>query len=94
LLIATSYQNKENKAPIKVHADINMYVTYLTKGQNTTFKVHKNRQAYLVLLEGQASINHLTLKMRDALEITEEDIKIEASAGAHIAIIEMAKYIG
>jgi redox-sensitive bicupin YhaK (pirin superfamily) len=69
-----------------------MYVTYLNKGKKATFEVAKERQAYLVLLEGKAKINDLSLDMRDALEITEENIEIQAVDAAHIAVIEMAKY--
>lgn len=92
LPIATSYHNKKSKAPIKVHADINMYTTYLNKSKEITFEVAKERQAYLVLLEGKVKINSIVLNMRDALEITEENIKIQANENAHIAVIEMAKY--
>jgi redox-sensitive bicupin YhaK (pirin superfamily) len=69
-----------------------MYTTYLNKSKEITFEVAKERQAYLVLLEGKVKINSIVLNMRDALEITEENIKIQANENAHIAVIEMAKY--
>jgi redox-sensitive bicupin YhaK (pirin superfamily) len=68
-----------------------MYATYLTKGKKIKFEVHKNRQAYLVLLEGNARINDIALTKRDALEITEENIEIHSIDDAHIAVMEMAK---
>jgi redox-sensitive bicupin YhaK (pirin superfamily) len=78
-------------APIKIHADVNMYATYLTKDKTITFKTNKGRQSYLVLAEGDATINNIKLVSRDALEIIEEDITIHTSSSAHIVVLEMIK---
>lgn len=91
LPIATSVDNKESQAPIKMHADINAYATILGKGRSIDFKVAKGRQAYLVLIEGGADINGMELSVRDGLEIVEEDITITAHDSAHILVIEMAR---
>ena len=57
-----------------------------------TFKVSKSRQCYLVLAEGEATINGIKLAERDALEVIEEDnIKIQTSNFAHVLVLEMAK---
>ena len=90
LPIATSVENQENQAPIKIHADINMYATILSKGSTCSFSVNKGRQAYLLLMEGEAQIGNLHLVERDALEIIQEDIHIHTKEGAHVLIIEMA----
>ena len=90
LPIATSYENSENDAPVKIHADINMYATSLSKGKQIDFQVKSNRQAYLVLLEGEATVNKIAMKMRDALEIVGESITITADKESHLLIIEMA----
>ncbi len=90
LPMATSYDNVENTAPIKIHADINMYSTILSKGKQIEFEVKNDRQAYLVLLEGEATVNGIHMNMRDALEIVKEDISITAGKEAHFVIIEMA----
>lgn len=91
LPIASSMDNKELNAPIDIHADVNVYAAVVSEGKSLGFKVRKNRQAYLVLVEGHAEINSVELSMRDALEITEEDININAVEDAHILVIEMAK---
>ena len=91
LPIASSVENKESKAPIRIHADINAYATILDEGKTLDFKVDKGRQAYLVLIEGEADINGISLVMRDGMEIVEEDITITAGKNAHILVIEMAK---
>lgn len=41
LNIASSFNNKESKAPVKMHADINMYATYLSK---TKSNMEQNRK--------------------------------------------------
>jgi redox-sensitive bicupin YhaK (pirin superfamily) len=89
LPIATSYENSQSEAPIKVHADVNMFATSLSEGKQVTFEVGSNRQAYLVLLEGEATVNDVHLNMRDALEVVKEDITITARHQAHLLIIEM-----
>jgi redox-sensitive bicupin YhaK (pirin superfamily) len=89
LPIATGYKNAENNAPIKVHADINAYATILSAGNSIELKIGDNRQAYLVLLEGEASVGDIHLKTRDALEIVKETIAIIAEKSAHVFVLEM-----
>lgn len=91
LPIASSVENENSEAPIRIHADVNMYATILSSGKKLDFKVEKGRQAYLVLIEGEAEIDGIHLNARDALEITEQDIAIEALKTAHVVVIEMAK---
>ena len=92
LPLATSIANTENSAPIKVYADINAYATVLSANTRLDFEVGKNRQAYLILIEGSMEINGIRLSTRDAAEITEENIVLAtANEDAHALIIEMAK---
>ncbi len=77
--------------PIQVHQDIHVYASYLARGEKLDFKVEKGRQAYLVLIEGWADINGVLAEERDAMEITEEEITIEAKNSSHMILIEMAK---
>ena len=91
LPIATSVDNKEADAPIRIHQDINAYATVVKDGASLDFKVGKDRQAYLVLIEGGADINGVSMTERDGLEIVEEDITITPKDSAHVLVIEMAK---
>jgi redox-sensitive bicupin YhaK (pirin superfamily) len=95
LPIAASGENPRSAAPIRVHADINVYAAYISGEKSLAFEVAKNRQAYLVLIEGlagvQGSEGRLELSERDAAEITEEDISIHAHGTAHVLVLEMAK---
>jgi redox-sensitive bicupin YhaK (pirin superfamily) len=91
LPVASGTENKTSKAPIRIHADINAYAAVVSKGKKLEFETAKDRQAYLVLIEGSAMVNNIEMSMRDAIEITEENITISAGEDAHLLIIEMAK---
>jgi quercetin 2,3-dioxygenase len=78
--------------PIKIHADMNILSTSIKAGEQTEFPVGEDRQAYLVLIEGEAEIGCYILSSRDAMEITEENIVIKANEQSHILLLEMRKY--
>ncbi|NBI06307.1 pirin family protein [Senegalia massiliensis] len=83
--------SKNGKAPIKINQDVNFYVLELDKDNNIDFSVDKNRQAYLVQIEGSSNVNNISLVERDAMEIVEEDILIKANDTSHMFVIEMKK---
>lgn len=83
--------SKEGDAPIKINQDANIYSLELEAGKEISFPVSEGRQAYLVQIEGNSTINTLTLNTRDALEIVEEDIQINSNETSHILLIEMKK---
>lgn len=91
LPIVTSYSNDENTAPIKIHADANVYATYLSAGKSIDFEVDTGRQAYLVLLEGDAKVESIQMVERDALEIIGQNIVINTTNGGHLYIIELSQ---
>lgn len=78
-------------APIKINQDANIYAIEISEGHTDEFKVDKDRQAYLVLIEGDAQINEHNLKTRDALESVEESLSIKANQKSHLLVIEMQK---
>ena len=83
--------SKEGAAPIKINQDANIYSLELDKGNEISFPVAEGRQAYLVQIEGTSTINDITLDMRDALEIVEEEIHIKANETSHFLVVEMRK---
>jgi redox-sensitive bicupin YhaK (pirin superfamily) len=89
LPIATGYHNTTSAAPIKIHADVNVYATILSEGHSIELKVGEDRQAYLVLLEGKATVEDVHLHARDALEIVRQDVTITADKEAHLYVAEM-----
>jgi redox-sensitive bicupin YhaK (pirin superfamily) len=94
LPIATWTENQKSKAPIKIHQDVNIYATEIKAGEAEKFTVENGRQAYMVLIEGEAGVNGvIDMAARDALEITEEKIEIKAKKDAHIFLVEMKKAV-
>jgi redox-sensitive bicupin YhaK (pirin superfamily) len=87
--IASGYDDRESNAPIKIHADANVYAAYISAGGSIEFKVGQNNQAYLVALEGDAKVEDIDLCERDALEIIKQDISITSKNGAHLYLITM-----
>ncbi|MDU7241481.1 pirin family protein [Clostridium sp.] len=85
--------SKDGDAAIKINQDANFYVVELDEGKEINFQVGSNRQAYLVQIEGNSTINNLELNERDALEIVEEDILIKADKKSHVLVIEMKKQL-
>lgn len=81
----------QNEGLIKIHQDVNISVLELDQKQMIEFEVKKNRQAYLVQIEGRSKINNVSLDMRDALETVEEHLTIEAIESSHYLVIEMPK---
>lgn len=86
--------SQDGEAPIKIHQNVNFYALFLPKGQEFVLKTAKNRQCYLVLIEGALQAGSLELQGRDALEIIEEDVTLTPSADAHFLWIDMAKANG
>jgi redox-sensitive bicupin YhaK (pirin superfamily) len=91
LPIATWTKNDDSEAPIKIHQDVNVYASVVKAGEHLDFPVGENRQAYMVLIEGEAEIGGAHLKARDAVEITEENVTVNAAEDSHLLVIEMAK---
>ena len=91
LAIVSGVDNTDSVAPVRIHQDINMYATLLDAKKSLEFPVAVGRQAYLILIEGEAEVHGIHLQMRDALEIIEEKIVIRATDKAHLLVIEMAK---
>jgi len=65
-------------------------------GESARFEVAEGRQAYLVLIEGEAELageggGSARLAERDAAEIVEENVEIRASQDAHVLVLEMRK---
>ncbi|MDR2486636.1 MAG: pirin family protein [Clostridiales Family XIII bacterium] len=91
LPLATSAEAPKNDAPIRLHQDMHAYATLIPAGQSLGFAVGAGRQAYMILIEGEATVNGIAARTKDAFEIVEEDITVEAGTDAHLVLLEMAK---
>lgn len=82
--------SKQGNAAVKIHQDVNFYVSELTASRSLDFHIEKNRQVYFVQIEGSSSINGIQLFNGDAMEITQENkITIQAIENTHVLLIEM-----
>jgi redox-sensitive bicupin YhaK (pirin superfamily) len=91
LPIATWTESTDSEAPIRIHQDVNVYATVMHAGESLDFPVGEGRQAYMVLIEGEAGVGGAELVARDAVEITEEDVTVNPVKDSHLLVIEMAK---
>lgn len=79
-------------APIQIHQDMNIYATEILAGESVTFEIQNNRQAYLILIEGAASVNSIALEERDALTVKgSESLQMITKTTAHCLLFEMAQ---
>ena len=78
-------------APIAINQDVHIMVVELDAGRQIDLKVAPGRQAYLLQVEGSSRVGGTRLDERDALEIVDEDVVIEAHATSHLFVVEMAK---
>lgn len=84
--------NQEGNAKVKIHQDINMYVSELEGNHSIDFTINKNRQIYFVQIEGDSSVNGLKLNPSDAMQIVDEkNIHVEALSHSHFLFIEMVQ---
>ncbi|QCJ44332.1 pirin family protein [Bacillus sp. S3] len=81
----------DGNAPIKINQDANIYSLELDKDKEISFPVKAGRQAYLVQIEGNSTINDISLDARDAMEIVEEEIRLHANEASYVLIVEMEK---
>lgn len=81
--------DKDGEGIVKIYRDCNFYVTEINK--TIEFRVKKDRQAYLVNIEGDTLINGFKASPGDGFEIIEEDLIIIPEEKSHLIIIEMKK---
>lgn len=83
--------SNQGNAAIKVNQDVNISVLELEENKEIYYEVKGDRQAYLVQIEGRSNINGIALNERDAMEISNEDIKIKSELPSHFLVVEMRK---
>jgi len=79
----------DGEAKIKIHQDVNIYVSKLDTGKVLDFGVKQGRQVYFVQIEGTSDVNNILLKSGDAMEITDDSFSIKAEDNSHFLFIEM-----
>lgn len=80
----------EGNAEVKLHQDVNIYVSELEEGKSVEFRLNKTRQVYFVQIEGSSKVNGTVLDNGDAMEIRQEvNLEIKALHNSHFLFIEM-----
>ena len=88
LLNIVSPQN--GSAAVKLHQNVNIFVSELEAGKILEFTISKNRQVYFVQIKGISNINGIILNNGDAMEVTKEtSLNIKALQNSHFLFIEM-----
>ena len=83
---------QEGNAKIKIHQDVNFYVSLLEKNKSIDFSISNNKQVYFVQISGTSAINEIELNNGDAMEIVDEkNLNIKAKEDSHFLFIEMNK---
>lgn len=81
--------NELGKTGIHLQQDMNIYASSLHKDIQKTLRIEKNRQVYIVVLEGELQVNEVILQERDALIASEESLCLQAKPYAHFLLLEM-----
>ena len=84
--------NQNGDAKIKIHQDVDIFVCELEANKNIQHLPQTQRQVYFIQIEGETSINGITLHPSDALKITDEQhLNIVALTNAPFLFLEMYK---
>lgn len=82
--------SKNSDAKVKIHQDVNIYVSELEKDKNIVFEIKEDKQVYFVQIEGNSNINGIQLEYGDAMEIIDENIiMISAIENSHFLFLEV-----
>ncbi len=74
-----------------IHQDAHLYATWIPAKSQIHFPIQEGRQAYLVQMEGESTVNGNVLKERDALTSIRESLIIQAKNDSHFLLIELAQ---
>ena len=84
--------SQDGSAAVKLHQDVNIFVSELEAGKALEFLISKKRQVYFVQIEGSSNINGIILNNGDAMEVTQEaSLDIKAIENSHFLFIEMVE---
>ncbi|XOB62462.1 pirin family protein [Campylobacterota bacterium DY0563] len=82
--------SETSNAPIKLHQDVNIFVSELDKSKEIDFNINSNRQVYFIQIEGSCKINDTILESGDALEVVnEKSLNIKTLENSHFLFLEM-----
>lgn len=87
-LLVSGQGSAQNKDALFIHQDAEIYGGRLTQG--TTINHHLKRNGYLLVSEGELSINNVQLQQGDGAEITDEtDLLLVANSDVEIVLLDI-----
>jgi redox-sensitive bicupin YhaK (pirin superfamily) len=82
--------SQDGSAAVKLHQDINIFVSELEEGKILEFHINEKRQVYFIQIEGSSNVNGIILNYGDAMEVTKEMIlDIKALQKSHFLFLEL-----
>lgn len=75
---------------IHINQDVDIYISEINKDRSIHYSHPRNRQSYLLCIEGPIDINGVRLEQHEAIEIFGEmDFTVEAVENGHLIMVEM-----
>lgn len=80
----------EGHAPIKLHQDMTISVVVLDAKERITYDIEKDRQVYVIQLEGSGELNHQLMMCQDGAEVTQEaHLELVAKQASQYILFDM-----
>lgn len=75
---------------LHIHQDASIYVSSLSNGAKVEHRLAPGRKAYVFVIEGNASLNNISVKTRDAARVENEgNISITATAPTDLILLDL-----
>lgn len=97
--LVSDVQNSSVQTPVEIEQDANLYVIELDRGHSQSFTLHDNRMAYVLCVEGSATItlgeSNVSLQRHDGCEVAPRtnangaELVFSAESDAHVLVYEM-----
>ncbi len=75
---------------VKIHQDVLIYASLLSKGKTLTYEPAKGRGLWLQMIEGALDLNGKKLSQGDAAAIENEKITVKALQNSHFLLFDLA----
>lgn len=82
--------SEDGSAAVKLHQDVNIFVSELEAEKILEFFINEKRQVYFIQIEGSSNVNGIILNYGDAMEVTKEaKLDIKALQNSHFLFLEL-----
>ncbi len=88
LKLVASHDGRDGS--VTVHQDINLYASYIEKGEKLSWKILNKRYAWLQVIQGELDINGNILEAGDGLSAEDENLTLIAKSPSHFLLFDLA----